>query len=213
MGVESVSVKDSVYLLSSKPVEGCHHLPVITISYLPVGIDFSRFDALLFSSKNSVKAIEASQEWRKLPCYAVGKVTAEVLKEQGANLQYTSLAKSGNLFAQELIPRLSGKKVLYLRAGKIASRLPEILRESGINLEESIVYETVCRDESFKAPPKDATLLFASPSTVRCFLERFPWNPTWQAVAFGETTAGAFPDDISCKISSAQSLAEALKLL
>jgi uroporphyrinogen-III synthase len=196
-------------------VEGCHHLPVIAISFLSNAIDFSHYDALLFTSKNAVLALKSQRNlWNRIPAYAIGTMTADALHQCNAHIELISQAKSGNRFADELIPKLQGKTALYLRAKTIVSHLPNILRNAHINLHEKIVYETRCNADSIdQMPPEKSTLLFASPSAVTCFLNTYSWNFSYRAVAFGKSTACAFPSAIPCSVSEAQTLREAIALL
>lgn len=206
-----------IYLLSHTGIdslEGVIHLPVICIRYLKPDIGFSNYDAILFTSKNGVLAIQKDQEsWRKLPCYAIGESTALVLEKMGANIAYVSSKKSGDLFAGEIMSGLKGKHVLYPRAKKIVSSLPELLREEGVTLDEKIVYETVCNEETLPRPEPGSILLFASPSAVVCFLKCYEWDSSYRAAAFGKSTAKAFPETISYSVCQESTLLDAVNNL
>lgn len=195
-------------------MEGVIHLPVIQVYYMEADIDFSTYDALVFTSKNAAMSIRRYLDsWKDIPCYAIGESTATALEKMGVTIAYVSSKKSGDLFAKEVLSGLEGKKVLYPRARKIVSSLPAVLREHGIALDEKIVYETVCNEEQFPPPTPGSTLLFASPSALECFLKQYVWDKSYRAVAFGKSTAKAFPETITYTISQESTLLDAVNNL
>ena len=114
--------------------------------------------------------------------------------------------------AIEITKRYRFLRFLYPRAKTIASNLPDILRSKGSDITEVVVYETVCSDEALEVPEDGSVIIFSSPSTVKCFYERFGWRESYRCVAIGKTTANAveFTTDIS--IPPEQTLKSAVAL-
>lgn len=188
----------NIYILSDTPIEHAKNLPLIQTIPIKKKIDFSGFDALIFTSKNSVKAIDSmSNEWKKLPCFTISSKTAKVVKELGGKVAFISSEKHGNRFANELIPLLQNKKVLFLGAKKIVANLPQILNDNNVKCIHEPIYETSCVDYKEKITlPKNSIIIFSSPSTIECFLKNAIWDESFQAISIGDTTAKYFPEYI-----------------
>lgn len=187
---------------------------MIKINFLKQKIDLDLYDSLIFTSKNAVRALDAlDKSWIKKEVYSIGKGTSQEIARHKANLAFTSKNSYGDLFAQEIKHRLAGKRVLFLRAREVTSHLNSILRESGIDLDEKIIYETTCRDyQTSDKPPSNATIIFTSPSTVKCFFKNFHWDDSYRAVAIGDVTAAAIPTDIKKFIAREQTLQSCVNL-
>jgi len=70
----------SIYLLSDAFHEGVVNLPQIKITFRDIELDLTPYDALIFSSKNGVKAIDSiNKNWKKIPSYAIGGPTANTI--------------------------------------------------------------------------------------------------------------------------------------
>ncbi len=201
-----MSQKD-IYLLSNTKQENINNLPIIDIKYLDFNIELSAYDFLLFTSKNSVTAIDKKhKEWKNIPSYAISEPTAKKVKDLGGNLTYTGETKSGDSFAKEISEQLKGKKVLYLRAKKVVSKLRDILKNSGVELDEIIAYETICKEYKDKNFNNNSIFIFTSPSTIECFFRSFKWDSSFKAVVIGETTANALPKDVEFYIAKDTSI-------
>lgn len=96
-------------------------------------------------------------------------MTAKIIKEEGGLVEYIGSSGHGNDFAQELIPLLKDKKVLYIRAQKVVSKLVQILKENYIDTDELITYKTVCNESLTCTLEDNSTIIFTSPSSVKCF--------------------------------------------
>lgn len=193
----------AIYVLSEKKFEGAQNLPCIVIKYFQKNINFTDFDALIFTSKNGVEAVDKiDKSWRKIPSYSIGSGTSRAIKDYGANLVYEAKNSYGDDFAKEIKKRLQGKKVLFPRAKVVTSNLNNILKEAGVNLHEEVVYETICNEcKNLQKPPKNSCIIFSSPSTIKCFFKCFEWDESYKAVLIGNVTAKEFPKDISFKLS------------
>ncbi len=203
-----------IYLLNDDKYEGVTNLPVIKINFFNKKIDLSQYDALIFTSKNGVRAIEKiDRQWRGKEIYSIGKGTSKEIQKYDANLAYTAKNSYGDMFASEIKEKLKDKKVLFLRAKEVTSKLNQILLEAGINLKEEIVYETTCRAyKQDKSSFDDAVVIFTSPSTIKCFFKNFNWTSTCRAVCIGKVTAKAMPENIKYALSKQQTIQSCIEL-
>ena len=48
---------ENIYILSDKKVNGAKNLPVFVINYIKQNINFEKYDALIFTSKNGIYSI------------------------------------------------------------------------------------------------------------------------------------------------------------
>ncbi len=188
----------AIYILSQKCYEGAKNLPVIAFRFLEPSVDLREIDALIFTSKNGVEAIDrVTDQWRSVPAYAIGIATSKSIEEHGGRVVYEAKNSYGDRFATEIKDRLQGKRVLFVRPKKVTSKLNQILMQNGVDLHEMVAYETICNeDPKLKAPPSGAIIIFSSPSTIECFFKRFEWDRRYQAVVIGDVTASAMPKEI-----------------
>jgi len=203
----------NIYILSEKKFDGALNLPVIKIKFLEFEVDLSKYDALVFTSKNGVEAIDrVDKEWRDKEIYSIGSGTTKAIKLKGAKATYTAKSSYGDDFAKEIKEKLQNKKVLFLRAKVVTSKLNEILRKSGIDLEEMIVYETVCNDKKLQKPENGSVVIFSSPSTIECFFKKFSWDESYKAVVIGEKTASFMPKEIKYILSPKQTIPSCIQI-
>jgi uroporphyrinogen-III synthase len=207
-------MKSNIYILSDKKVVGAINLPVFDIEFLPQDIDLSKYDAIIFTSKNGIFAIDSfNKNWKDIPSYAIAPLTAEVIKNYGGNLVYTSTQSYGDDFAQELIPILKDKKSIFLRASKVISKLDTILKDNNIDLDDIAIYQTILKKHIDKnlQPPKNSIIIFSSPSTIEGFFKHFNWDKSYKAVAIGKVTKQHLPLNIDCLVSPKPSLESCVK--
>ena len=203
-----------IYLFSDKHYEGVEHLPLIEIVFYDKELSLESFDAIVFTSKNSVEAIDRlSQQWKGLESFAIGEATASCIEQKGGKLVYTSKSAYGDAFAHNLLSLLQTKKVYFPRAKEILSSLPEILSNGHIELFQEVLYETRCLSYLKEEAPKlHSTLIFTSPSTVACFFKNFDWHESYKAIAIGHKTASSFPLHVSCQIAKKQTIEACITL-
>lgn len=200
--------RKKIYILSDKSVKDAQNLPMFEIKYLEQEINVQRYDALVFTSKNAINAIDSLDEnWKKIPSYVIAPQTAKVVKTLGGSLAYVGKSHHGDEFAKEIIDELYGKKVLYVRGVKIVSNLIDILNDSGVDCTSCISYETVCKQYDKEIIlPKNSIIIFSSPSTIECFFKNVKWEKSFQAVSIGKTTAKYFPEYVNPHIAESTSL-------
>lgn len=186
-----------IYLVSITPTAdtGVIHLPILATQWLNPSIDLVHIDGIIFTSKSGVDAMERiDPSWKRLPVLCVGEATLRRVTELGGRV----LDKGGG-YGEDLFEivraRYADKQWLYARPKVIASDFAQRLRDTGVAVEEAVLYETVCRAESVSASVAgNAVLIFTSPSALRCFRSRYEILPGHDVVVIGKTTQNALPD-------------------
>ena len=201
-----------IYLLNEQKHEDVENLEVFQIEYIKSDIDLKKYDALVFTSKNGVKAINSfNQDWKNIPSYAIAQKTANTIIKLGGVVEFIGNSGHGNDFAHELKNVLKDKKVLYVKALKTVSNLPNILKENGIFLDEIIAYKTSCKKSNIILE-ENSIFIFTSPSSVECFFKQYSWKNSYKAIVIGKTTAEFLPSNVNYEISSQTSVEECIKL-
>lgn len=201
-----------IYLLNEQKHENVENLEVFQIEYIKSDVDLKKYDALVFTSKNGVKAINSfNQDWKNIPSYAIAQKTANTIMKLGGVVEFIGNSGHGNDFAYELKNVLKDKKVLYVKALKTVSNLPNILKENGIFLDEIIAYKTSCKKSNIILE-ENSIFIFTSPSSVECFFKQYSWKNSYKAIVIGKTTAEFLPSNINYEISSQTSVEECIKL-
>ncbi|GIT98479.1 hypothetical protein TSL1_13000 [Sulfurovum sp. TSL1] len=202
-----------IYILSDKKVKWAKNLPVFDIEPIQQEVDLFPYDALVFTSKNALYALDTmDQTWKKKPAYVIAPETAKIVKHLGGNLKFVGKKKHGDQFGLEIAEKYRHQKLLYIRGSKVVSDLVSILNRDDIQCDELIIYQTVCKtfDKKVKLP-KNSTIIFSAPSTIECFLKNIAWDESFKAIAIGKTTANYFPKNITPVISDTTSLESCVK--
>jgi len=156
-----------IYLLTSEKYDGILNYPVIKINFFSPSISFKNIDYLIFTSKNGVRAVNnITDEWKKIPSFAIGKATAKEIEKLGGIVKFTAKLSYGEDFAKEINDKFKYKTFLFLRAKEIVSNINKYFKQN--TLKELIIYETICNKPNFNIK-KPAIIIFTSPSTVKCF--------------------------------------------
>ena len=198
------SSKKNIYILSDKHIKYAYNLPMIKTQTIKKDIDLSRYDAIIFTSKNGVRHLsEITKKWKNIPSYAISTQTAKEIKKYNGNLAFVGKDKHGDEFALELIGMLAKyKKIAYIGAKKIVSNINNILEKNKIDCEHIAVYETVCVEYDEKIDlPDESFVIFSSPSTVKCFFNNVNWKDSFKAISIGNTTKQYFPDGVDPIVS------------
>ncbi|WP_331775682.1 uroporphyrinogen-III synthase [Sulfurospirillum sp. 1612] len=203
-----------IYLLNHEPFEGVINLPMIKINFLQEEIDLDDYDSVIFTSKNAVKAIQRiNQSWIHKEIYSIGTGTSREIEKHHAHPILTAKSSYGNAFAEEIKDQLKNKRVLFLRAKKVLSDLSTILKTHHVDLDEKVVYETVCQSHNKEQqPPRDSIIIFTSPSTYQCFIKNFTWDASYKAIAIGSVTASALPSHIDIHLAKEQTIQSCVDL-
>jgi uroporphyrinogen-III synthase len=202
-----------IYLLNNQKFDNVENIEIFKIEYLNVQIDLSKYDALVFTSKNAVYSLSnITSKWKDIPSFAIAQKTSKIIEEEGGKIEFTGSSGHGNDFAKELIPVLKNRKALYIRAQKVVSNLVQTLKEANISIDEVITYKTVCNEKINTNIEDFSTIIFTSPSSVKCFFKKYSWNNSLKAIAIGQTTAKYLPNYVKFKLSKETSVEECIKL-
>jgi len=203
-----VKKKKNIFILSDKSVDYATSFPVSTITVTPSEINFDLYDGVIFTSKNAVKAVDSfDRRWRSKPAYALAPQTAKMVKKLKGQLRFVGKNHYGSEFVHELAEPLRGKRMLYLRANKVASDVISLLNDNNINCDEVIVYKTICKEFKERITfPKNSVIIFTAPSTINCYLKNAEWDKTYIAIAIGNTTAQHFPEYLTPYIAATTSI-------
>lgn len=201
-----------IYLLNNQKFDDVENLEVFGINYINSDVNLKNYEALIFTSKNAIYSIDSfNKDWKNTPSYVIAPKTADIVKNLNGSLAFIGISSHGNEFAEELIPLLKGKKVLYIKASKTVSNLAAILKENSVVLDELIAYETTCKKVNTNLE-KNSVFIFTSPSSVECFFKQYTWNDSYKAIVIGKTTANYLPKNVEYSISSETSVEECVKL-
>ena len=205
--------QQNIFVLNNQKVQYAQNLPLFEIKHLNCDIDLLQYEALVFTSKNAVEALESNHlKWKNIPAYAISEQTGKLIKDLSGYLVFTSKEKHGDQFALEIAPLLKNKKVLYVRGNKTVSNLTDILQQHHVMCEEQIVYTNEFKlFKTKKSLPQNSKIIFSSPSTIEYFLKNFIWDKSFTAIAIGHTTAKFFPKDITPVIADNTSLKACVK--
>lgn len=194
VGFNSRMSKRPLFLVSITPAHDSDvtHLPLLQTRWLAPPIDLHGYEGIIFTSKNGVEALERiAPEWKALDTVCVGKATALAVTRYGGNVIATA-GGYGDDIAAIITQRFADRRWLYARPKKTASDFAAQLRGIGITLDETIVYETVCADETpLFTPPDNAVIIFTSPSALHCFKSYFTLKASHALVVIGRTTKAA----------------------
>lgn len=190
---------------------GVIHIPILSIHFLTPEIDFTLYNGIIVTSKQGALALKHySLDWERLQVICVGESTAEAMKQLGA-VHVESAAGYGETIFNVL--RQYNGKWLYCRPKMIASSWPKKARDAGMLIDEVIVYETTCNEAMEKREIADnGVLIFTSPSSIECYLQKYLFKPTHDIVVIGKTTQNALPLGIKSIISETTSVESCVEI-
>lgn len=197
------------YLFSATSHPDAIHINSLDFDFLTPNIDFLNYDYLILTSKKAVDALQNydKKDYINIPAICISKFTAEYYEKIGGKVLEVGAGIGSDL--KEIIDTYDAKKKwLYLRAKEIAG--------SGFEVDEAIVYESRCSDEILKFRLNDAkecSLIFTSPSSIKCFLKNNYIPHDAKVIVIGKTTALHLPKDVKYLIPKQSSIIECLKLV
>lgn len=194
-----------IYLISKTPYAGVIHIPILTISFLTPDINFDLYEGIVVTSKQGALALGHYRvNWDKLIVICVGESTAYEMKKLGA--KQIECADGYGASISDVLHRFSGRW-LYCRPKMIASSWPSRAKEEGMILDEVIIYETTCNEGMEKIDiAENGVLIFTSPSSIECFLQKYSFRSTHDIVVIGKTTQDALPLGVRSILSETTSV-------
>ena len=197
------SAKLPIYLFSVSSHPDAHHINALSVTFFKPDINFDETDYLILTSKQAVKALRQyeKEEYIDKKALCISKATAVAYEEIGGEVLQTGKGY-GDTLGETIKHYPKETKWLYLRSETVASDFAAELQEEGYAIQEAVVYRSECSEEIFAAKiPEQAILIFTSPSSVKCYLQRHSFRPSQKIIVIGKTTAKALPKDTECIVS------------
>jgi uroporphyrinogen-III synthase len=175
-------------------------------------LDLSWCDTILFSSKQAVKfANSLNKQWSTKDIVAVGPATKDMAIKLGAKSVYYPKEYYGEVLANDILKYFSDKKILYIRPEVVSFDSYSYLKKHGINIKEAIVYKTKCKSYSGVKLQQNSTIIFTSPSTIKCFFESFEWDSSYKAVVIGKATLKHLPEGVEAYVAKEATIASCVE--
>ncbi|MDA3909176.1 MAG: uroporphyrinogen-III synthase [Sulfurimonas sp.] len=203
-----------IYLFATSKHPDAISAKSLQVRFLKPKIDFSKYDYLIITSKQTVKALEQynKEEFINIPALCVSPKTALPYKNFGGNILDTGDGYGDNL-VKNIKEKSKDKKWLYLRAELIASDFVLRCKSDGYKIDEEILYVSECAKEALEVQvSENPILIFTSPSAIECFLKTHTISSDAKVVVIGNTTAKALPSGIEYKISQKTSIESCMEM-
>ncbi|MDR2905782.1 MAG: uroporphyrinogen-III synthase [Helicobacteraceae bacterium] len=180
-----------VVVLSESFVEGAVNLPAIATRFLPAAPpDLTGFDAIIFTSKNAIKALDnLTSDWKSLKVFTVGGESTKAAKKLLGEVFYEEAKSNAADLAQTIADRFADLKFFYPRAKVVSLDIEAVLSAKNVRIKSQILYETISREIDEKAIAENAAIVFSSPSAINSFFTQIKWRESWIAIAIGAETA------------------------
>lgn len=205
-----------IYLISNTPFddESVEQISLCDIKFNKFNIDLSEFDALIVTSKNGINSLKFNSIiLADILVFAIGKVTALSCKEFGFTQIYEAQNSHGSEFGAEILEKLYGKRVLFIKAKETISNLDIYFNQNGIDISVIDGYENLILKKDISSKPKsNSILIFTSPINVRAFIQNLGWDDSYKAVAIGKATAQALKPYTDPIISKSQTIKDCVEL-
>ena len=205
-----------IYLISNTPFddESVEQISLCDIKFNKFNIDLSEFDALIVTSKNGINSLKFNSIiLADILVFAIGKATALSCKEFGFTQIYEAQNSHGSEFGAEILEKLYGKRVLFIKAKETISNLDIYFNQNGIDISVIDGYENlILKKDSTNKPKSNSILIFTSPINVRAFIQNLGWDDSYKAVAIGKATAQALKPYTDPIISKSQTIKDCVEL-
>jgi uroporphyrinogen-III synthase len=201
MGVE-------IYLFSTSSHPDATSINSLDIELLNPRIDFSKYDYLIITSKQTSNALEKfyNKSYTSTKALCISEKSAEAFEKIGGKVLEMGSGYGDNLV--DIIQKYpKDTKWLYLRAEIVASDFVEVCLNSAYDIDEEVVYRSKCSQEIKDFSLNDrATLIFTSPSSVECFLLKHKFSTNHKVIVIGTSTAKALPKHVTFRLSKLRTI-------
>ncbi len=149
--------------------------PVFTIKHLQPDISAYKFDVVISTSKNSVKAFSQICKIGDLPIITVGNSTMQTAKDLGFSDIVSADSNVDGLISFIKNHYSIAVKFLYIRGQEVSCDLKKRLSEEGFCVREVILYKTIVkksltnRGKNLLSGNKINGVVFFSSQTARVF--------------------------------------------
>ena len=192
-----------IYLFSISSHPNAISVNSLAITFLKPQIDFSKYDYLIITSKQTSESLKQykMQEYIDKKALCVSVASAASYESLGATVLDTGGGYGDNLVGKiKSYPK--DTKWLYLRAKVVASDFVAVCKNDGFDIDEAIVYESDCSQEILDIKVEDESILiFTSPSSLNCFLKTHEISKNSKVIVIGKTTAKAVPKNTEYVLS------------
>lgn len=203
----------TVYLFSISSHPLAISINSLDITLFKPEVDFSRYDYFIITSKQAVESLKQYADRDLKPALCISKQTAKAYQNIGGEVLEVGSGYGesvGNLIQKYA----QSKKWLYLRAKVVASSFVEELKEKKYTIDAITFYKSECSKEIEKVNIKEnATLIFTSPSSVKCFLKIHCIDSLSKVIVIGKTTAKALPQGINYIIAKEKTIESCLEAI
>ncbi|MCK9492437.1 MAG: uroporphyrinogen-III synthase [Sulfurimonas sp.] len=203
-----------IYLFATSKHPDAISAQSLQVCFLKPEINFSNYDHLIITSKQTIKALKQykKEDFIDIPALCVSKKTADAYKDFGGEI-----LDFGDGYGDNLVKFIEQKpketKWLYLRAKSIASDFVAKCKADHYSIDEEILYVSECAKEALEIEvERDPILIFTSPSSIECFLKTHNIDNNAKVVVIGTTTAKALPKGINYEISKFTSIESCMEL-
>jgi len=197
-----------IYLFSISSHPDAISVNSLDITFFKPEIDFSQYDYLIITSKQVSQALQQyeREEFIDLPALCVSVQSAKSYEDLGGKI-----LDIGGGYGDNLIDKIRSypkeKRWLYLRAKVVASDFVDICKKDGYFIDEVILYESACSKAIEEVEVKnEAILIFTSPSSVKCYLQKHRFLQNQDIIVIGKTTAKALPEGVKYILSDKTSI-------
>ncbi len=203
-----------IYLFATSKHPKAISAQSLQVRFLKPSIDFSKYDYLIITSKQTVKALEQykKQDFINIPALCVSPKTANSYEDFGGNI-----LEIGDGYGDNLVKNISSysknTRWLYLRAQVIASDFVQRCKNDGYKIDEEILYVSECAQEGLDVNvDKNPILIFTSPSSIECFLKNHIISENATVIVIGKTTAKKLAQNIGYKVAEKTSIDSCVEL-
>ena len=207
-------MKRQIYLFATSKHPDAISAQSLQVRFLKPTIEFSSYDYLIITSKQTVKALEQydKKEFINIPALCVSPKTAVSYENFGG-----SILEIGDGYGDNLVKNISSyskdTKWLYLRAEVIASDFVQRSKADGYDIDEEILYVSECARDGLEVKVEDnPILIFTSPSSIECFLKTHTIDKSAKVIVIGKTTAKSLPNGVPYMIAKNTSIDSCMEL-
>lgn len=203
-----------IYLFATSKSPHAKSIKSLEVRFLKPTIKFSKYDYLIITSKQTVKALEQydKKDFIDIPALCVSVKTATAYENFGGKILAIGDGYGDNL-VKNIKDFSKDTKWLYLRAELIASDFVQRSKNDAYDIDEEVLYVSECSKEILDVRVNDdSTLIFTSPSSIECFLKNNTINPDAKVIVIGKTTANSLPDGVEYLISEKTSIDSCIEL-
>lgn len=203
-----------IYLFSTSTHPDAININSLDITFFKPDIDFSIYDYLIITSKQTTQALNQYEQdsFKDKKALCVSEKTAQAFKDVGGDILEIG-SGYGNDLGDIVKKYPKNTKWLYLRGKEVASDFVDSLKNEKHSIDEAIMYETKCAREILSVNiENDSVLIFTSPSSVKCFLRQNEINKDNIVIVIGYTTARELPYSIKYIVSEDKTIESCMEL-